>query len=157
MNLMKLSFNRKFLTAITLLSTATLGMESLQAATIPIDIAVSIPGQTNVTSTNVALKKKIGTRKKLGAKKKPATKKPEGVSGAPDDAMKKPEETPGQGAPGTSGQDSTGGSSTTPGTSEVPNQGTPAVPGQGVPGQGVPNQGIPGQDAPKTPGDPPKN
>jgi hypothetical protein len=74
MNLMKLSFNRKFLIAVTLLSTTALGMESLQAATIT-------PAQEAVTSTNVALKKKPG-KKKIGKKKKPSS------------AVKKPEEVP---------------------------------------------------------------
>jgi hypothetical protein len=127
MNLMKLSFNRKFLTAIALLSTTALGMESVQAATIPIDIAVIIPGQATVTSTNVALKKKP-SKKKLGAKKKPPS------------AVKKPEEvpvTPPEDAPKTPG-------GVTGGAPEPPGQSAPGVPGQDAPK-------VPG-DAPKAPG-----
>jgi hypothetical protein len=122
MNLMKLSFNRKFLIAITLLSTTALGMESLQAAT-------TTPGQGTVASTNVALKKK--GKKKIGTKKKPPS------------AVKKPEEvpvTPPEDSPKTPG-------GVTGGAPEPPGQGTPGVPG--VPGQDAPK--VPG-DAPKAPG-----
>jgi hypothetical protein len=127
MNLMKLSFNRKFLTAVTLLSTILLGMESVQAATIPIDIAVIIPGQATVASTNIALKKKPSAKKKPGAKKKPpsAVKKPEEVPVTPpEDSPKTPDGVTG-GAP------------------EPPGQSAPRVPGQDVPK-------VPG-DAPKAP------
>lgn len=109
MNLMKLSFNRKFLIAVTLLSTTALGMESLQAAT-------TTPGQGTVTSTNVALKKKPG-KKKIGTKKKPPS------------AVKKPEEvpaTPPEDSPKTPG-------GVTGGAPEPPGSGTPGVPGQDAP------------------------
>jgi hypothetical protein len=119
---MKLSFNRRFLIAVTLLSATALGMESVQAATI-------IPSQATVTSTNVALKKKPG-KKKIGTKKKPSTvKKPGEVPVAPpEDAPK----TPG---------------GVTGGTPEPPGQSAPGIPG--VPGQDAP--AAPG-DAPKAPG-----
>jgi hypothetical protein len=123
MNLMKLSFNRKFLIAVTLLSTTALGMESLQAATIT-------SGQEAVASTNVALRKKPG-KKKIGTKKKPPS------------AVKKPEEvpvTPPEDAPNTPG-------GVTGGTPEPPGQSAPGVPG--VPGQDAPK--VP-SDAPKAPG-----
>jgi hypothetical protein len=114
MNLMKLSFNRKFLIAAVLLSTTALGVESVQAATIPIDIAVIIPGQATIAPKNVAIKKKP-IRKKLGTKKKPpsAVKKPEevpvtppeNVSPTPDGVTGGAPEPPGQSTPGVPGQD----------------------------------------------------
>jgi hypothetical protein len=88
---MKNNSRLRIVAVATLLVTAVTGMESVRAASLPVDIAVVAPGQTDVVSTDIAFKKKTRKkRKKAGAMKKTGgdamgdnMKKPEG------DAMKK--------------------------------------------------------------------
>jgi hypothetical protein len=77
---------RQLLVTITLLTTTLIGIESLQAAPLPLDLAVVSPGQTNIISNNVAVNKK-----RRNKKKRTSSMKKTGDAMQRSDAMKKPE------------------------------------------------------------------